>query len=143
MAYAGTIHFFFPLKTNLTSRTKLKVFLEGIFRKEGKVLDNLNYVFCSDKELLRINRDYLGHDYYTDIITFDLSGNNRPTTAEIYISVERVKENARQLGVPFKEELHRVIFHGVLHLCGYDDKNENMSRVMRERENFYLNQYFK
>lgn len=143
MAYAGTIHFFFPLKTSLANRTKLKAFLERIFRKEGKVLENLNYVFCSDKELLRINRDYLGHDYYTDIITFDLSGNNRTTMAEIYISVERVKDNARQLGVPFKEELHRVIFHGVLHLCGYGDKNENMSRIMREKENFYLNQYFK
>lgn len=143
MAYAGTIQFFFPLKTSLANRTKLKVFLEGIFRKEGKVLENLNYVFCSDKELLRINRDFLGHDYYTDIITFDLSGNNRETTAEIYISVERVMENARQLGVSFKEELHRVIFHGVLHLCGYGDKNEKLSRIMREREDLYLNQYFK
>lgn len=143
MAYAGTIHFFFPLKTSLVNRTKLKVFLEKMFQKEGKALHGLNYIFCSDKELLRINQDYLGHDYYTDIITFDLSGNNKEIMAEIYISVERVKENARHLGVSFKEELHRVIFHGVLHLCGYGDKNAYQERIMREKENFYLNQYFK
>lgn len=107
------------------------------------MLESLNYVFCSDRELLQINKNYLGHDYYTDIITFDLSGQNKTIMAEIYISVERVRDNARQLGVSFKEELHRVVFHGVLHLCGYGDKDEKLSRKMREKENLYLNQYFK
>lgn len=143
MAHSEKIRFFFPYKTNLTERSNLKVFLERIFRKEGRVLESLNYVFCSDRELLQINKNYLGHDYYTDIITFDLSGQNKTIMAEIYISVERVRDNARQLGVSFKEELHRVVFHGVLHLCGYGDKDEKLSRKMREKENLYLNQYFK
>ncbi len=143
MAHSEKIRFFFPYKTNLTERSNLKVFLERIFRKEGRMLESLNYVFCSDRELLQINKDYLGHDYYTDIITFDLSGQNKTIMAEIYISVERVRDNARQLGVSFKEELHRVVFHGVLHLCGYGDKDEKLSRKMREKENLYLNQYFK
>lgn len=143
MAHSDKIRFFFPFKTNLTERSNLKVFLERIFRKEGRVLESLNYVFCSDRELLRINKDYLGHDYYTDIITFNLSGQSKTIMAEIYISVERVRDNARQLGVSYKEELHRVVFHGVLHLCGYGDKTEKLSRKMREKENLYLNQYFK
>lgn len=99
-------------------------------------------MFCSDRELLKINREYLGHNEYTDIITFDLS-ESPAILGEIYISVNRVKDNSKKWGNSFTSELHRVIFHGVLHLCGYGDKNESMSRIMREKENFYLNQYFK
>jgi len=143
MLHPRKINFFFSYSTSLSYRTELKTFIEKIFRKEGKSLVGLNYVFCSDKELLRINKEYLGHDYFTDIITFDLSDSTKKIQAEIYISVERVKENATQFGISFKEELHRVIFHGVLHLCGYADKSTKARIKMRERENFYLNQYFR
>jgi len=87
---------------------------------------------------------YLQHDYYTDIITFDLSPSaNAPITAELYISVDTVKDNARDLGVPFYRELHRVVFHGLLHLLGYKDKNKKDQLLMREMEEKLLKQYFK
>lgn len=143
MAQSGKIKFFFPYRTSLAHRSGLKEFIKAIFRKEGKPLEELNYVFCSDRELLRINKDFLHHNYYTDIITFDLSESKKAIRGEIYISAERVRDNAQQLGVSFNCELHRVIFHGVLHLCGYGDKSEELSRIMRKREDFYLNQYFK
>ena len=142
MANSGKIQFFFPFPTTLAHRTNLKAFIEKIFRREGKRLGGLNYVFCSDKALLKINREYLKHDYYTDIITFDLTEPGQLIQAEIHISVERVKDNAAQMGIPFKTELHRVIFHGVLHLCGYGDKSRQESIEMRTRENYYLEQYF-
>lgn len=142
MSRPSKVKFFFPQKTWLVDRTRLKSFIEKIFKNEGKILGGLNYVFCSDRELLKINREYLGHNEYTDIITFDLS-ESPAILGEIYISVNRVKDNSKKWGNSFTSELHRVIFHGVLHLCGYGDKNESMSRIMREKENFYLNQYFK
>ena len=92
--------------------------------------------------ILEINRQFLKHDFYTDIITFDLSEGSS-TMAEIYISIDRVKENASKMGVSFKSELHRVLFHGVLHLCGYKDKSARDIKIMREKEDFYLFQYFK
>ena len=137
------IRFFFPSQTSLTNRGPLKSFIQKLIRKEGKKLSGLNYVFCSDKELLRINQDFLQHDYYTDIITFGYSGPDEPIQGEIYISVDRVRENAHQLGVSFKKELHRVIFHGVLHLCGYLDNKPAFKQKMRELEDFYLSQYFR
>lgn len=143
MAESDTIKFFFPYKTSLAHRSELKAFIKSIFKKEGRLLEGLNYIFCSDQDLLRINKDFLRHNYYTDIITFDLSETGNGIRGEIYISAERVKDNAQQMGVSFNNELHRVIFHGALHLCGYGDKNEKQSRIMREREDFYLNQYFK
>ena len=90
--------------------------------------------------MLEINRTYLKHDYLTDIITFDLS-EGPSTTAEVYISVDRVKENARNNKVSFKNELHRVIFHGALHLCGYKDKKKKEIAVMRQKEDQYLSKY--
>lgn len=141
MASSGKIKFFFPYKTSLTERGRLKAFIEKIFRKEGKRLGGLNYVFCSDKELLRLNRNYLKHNYYTDIITFDLSEPGGPILAEIHISTDRVWDNAGELGISFKKELHRVIFHGVLHLCGFGDKNSKDEALMRKREDHYLKQY--
>ncbi|HEX4876978.1 MAG TPA: rRNA maturation RNase YbeY, partial [Chitinophagaceae bacterium] len=122
MVPSNKIKFFFPYKTRLSDRTRLKSFIESIFRKEKMALAELNYIFCSDDELLQINRQFLQHNYYTDIITFDLSDTGNAIHAEVYISIERVKDNARKLGVSFRKELHRVIFHGVLHLCGYKDK---------------------
>ncbi len=103
---------------------------------------SLSYVFCTDAYLLQINQDYLEHDTFTDIITFDLSEGHREgrriLDGEIYISVPRVKENAKALGTGFDDELHRVIIHGVLHLLGYADKTTRQKSEMRERESAYL-----
>lgn len=88
-----------------------------------------------------MNRDFLGHDFYTDIISFDLSGKNYPLRGEIYISIDRIRENARNLEVSFTSELHRVIFHGILHFCGYRDKKKYEITRMRAREEYYLKKY--
>lgn len=144
MAHTQKIRFFFQAPgVTLQDRTRLKVFIEKIFQQEKIKLAGLNYIFCSDKYLLKINQDYLGHDYFTDIVTFDLSDNPKQIQGEIYISVDRVRENAKKLGVSLKTELHRVIFHGVLHLCGYGDKSAQDLKKMREKEDFLLARYFR
>lgn len=132
--------FFQGVKANLANRTVLKKYIQTIFTKEGMWLGSINYIFCTDNDLLKINRQFLKHDFYTDIITFDLSEQNS-IRAEVYISTDRVRENATKLGVSFKSELHRVIFHGVLHLCGYGDKNMLDKKKMRQKEDFYLKKY--
>lgn len=99
-------------------------------------IGEISIVFCSDEYLLDINRRYLDHDYYTDIITFPFS--DQPLSADLYISVERVKENASDLGTEFADELARVIIHGILHLCGYQDSSPDEKRQMRKMENHYL-----
>ena len=106
--------FFLQQNTSLTKRISLKIFITGIFKKEKKKLENLTYIFCSDEYLLEINKSHLKHNYYTDIITFDLSEIKGPITGEIYISIDRVRDNAKTLGVTIKEELHRVIFQFIL-----------------------------
>jgi len=128
---------------SLSDRTRLKSFIAILFKKEGRKLADIRYIFCSDDYLLEINRQYLQHDYYTDIITFDLSEPNQPITAEIYISIDRVKDNAMNFNTTFKRELHRVIFHGALHLCGYKDKKAKEEILMRKMEDKYLGLYFK
>ncbi|MDP4262469.1 MAG: rRNA maturation RNase YbeY [Bacteroidota bacterium] len=144
MSSKSKVYFFFDkITVSLKNRKILKRYIELIFQKEGKKLDCLNYIFCSDARLRQINKDYLKHDYYTDIITFDLSEPGSPVSADIYISVERVKENAEKLGISFNNEVHRVLFHGVLHLCGFGDKNEREVKRIREKEDFYLVGYFK
>ncbi len=141
MPSKSKVCFFFEEKGfSLQSRSELKAFIETLFKKEKKKLESINYIFCSDKRLLEINQQFLRHDYYTDIITFDLS-ETAATQAEIYISIGRVKDNAKTEGVSFKSELHRVIFHGALHLCGYKDKSKGETLKMREREGFYMNKY--
>lgn len=131
--------FFDKVNPWLPDRSSLKRFIESIFKREGYKLGSLNYIFCTDKHLRQINRDYLQHDYYTDIITFGLTQD--PIEGEIYISIDRVRDNARQLGVSFKSELHRVIFHGALHLCGFRDKTKAESALMRSKEDHYLGLY--
>jgi len=126
--------FFFQVPVTLRDRTKLKKFIEAAFRKEKKKLRSLNYIFCDDEEVLRINRQYLKHDYYTDIITFELSNKGEPVEGEVYISVDRVKENSVNLSEPFYKELQRVILHGALHLCGYGDKSQQEKKEMRRKE---------
>lgn len=126
----------------LKERTRLKLFIEALFIKEKKKLGNLSYIFCSDEHLLTINKNFLKHDFYTDVITFDLSSSKNGMEGEVYLSVDRIKDNAIQLGVSFKEELHRVIFHGALHLCGYKDKKKGDILAMRSKEDQYLKRYF-
>jgi probable rRNA maturation factor len=132
--------FFQRVKTSLANRTLLKKYIRSVFTKEGKKIDSLNFIFCSDKALLEVNRKYLKHDFYTDIITFDLSETDA-IQAEIYISIDRVRENAGKLGVSFRSELHRVIFHGVLHLCGHNDKTKAEKKEIRVKEDHYLYKY--
>ncbi len=136
------IRFHFLADIPLRERSGLKSFLPSLFKKEKKQLSELQYIFCSDDHLLGINKQYLDHDYYTDIITFDLSEPGLPINAEIYISVDRVRDNARSFGTSLKKELHRVIFHGALHLCGYRDKTPQEEQTMRKMEDKYLTLYF-
>jgi rRNA maturation RNase YbeY len=138
------IHFhFLQGGFSLSERSSLKFFIETLFKKEKNKLQELNYIFCSDEYLLEINKQYLKHDFYTDIITFGLSEPNEPINAEIYISVDRVRENADQFKSTLKKEMHRVIFHGALHLCGYRDKKKEEEVLMRQMEDKYLSLYFK
>jgi rRNA maturation RNase YbeY len=125
----------------LTNRRLLKRFIPEIFTSERKTLKELNIIFCSDKYLLKINQDYLEHSDYTDIITFDLSADDIGVTGEIYISLERVQENAVLYHNTKTQELLRVIFHGILHLCGFKDKSANEVRKMRAKEDLYLRKY--
>ncbi len=119
-------------------KNKLKDFINNLFQLEKTQLRRLDYIFCSDEYLLQLNRSALNHDYYTDILTFPLHEEKQPVEAEIYISLDRVRENASLHREKFKTELLRVIFHGALHLCGFDDHLENDIREMRTKENQYI-----
>ena len=134
-------HFETPFP-GLKNRTKLKRFIAKLCKSEKHIAGEISYVFCSDAYLLEINQRFLHHDTYTDIISFDYTENKGPLRGEIYISVDRVKENALKLDVSIVQELHRVIFHGVLHLCGYKDKLKADKILMRAKEDFYLREYF-
>ena len=108
---------------------------------ESFELGDVTLIFCTDEELLAINKEHLAHDYYTDIITFNYNTDSL-LSGDLFISVDRVTDNAQQLGVSIEEELHRVCYHGVLHLVGYNDKTDDEIKVMRAKENFYLNKLF-
>lgn len=112
--------------------------LENAIKNENKIAGELSFVFCDDEYLHKINLEYLNHDTYTDIITFDYTEANI-IAGDIFISIERVKENATSFNTLFENELSRVIIHGVLHLIGYKDKTEEESTLMRAKEDFYLN----
>jgi rRNA maturation RNase YbeY len=128
---------------NFPNRNRLKDFIIKLFKKEGFKTGTINYIFCTDEYLLQINQQYLNHNTYTDIITFPLSEKNEPISSDIFISTDRIKENAKTFNTSFQNELHRVIFHGVLHLCGYKDKTKEQSALMRQKEQHYLDLYFK
>lgn len=128
--------FYFP------NRNQLKQFIQRLIKKEGHKPGTINYIFCSDEALLEINKAYLNHDFYTDIVTFGLSQRGEAISSDIFISIDRVKDNAVSFGSTFSRELHRVIFHGILHLCGYKDKSQKDSRLMRAKEEEWLNKYF-
>ena len=127
----------------LASKNKLKKFISTSFEAEAGKKLSVSYVFCSDEYLLRINQDFLKHDYYTDIITFPLSETDKKVEAEIYISIERVKENALKLKVSFEQELYRVLFHGILHLIGYKDKTAAQKDAMRKAEEKWIKAFEK
>jgi probable rRNA maturation factor len=141
MTISTTIRFHFEKRISLKNRQNLKATLTTLFKKEKKKLANLQYIFVSDDRLLEINRQFLQHDYYTDIITFPLSEPSQPVSGEIYISVDRVRENAREFGNSIADELLRVIFHGALHLCGHGDKTPGEEKKMRQVEDRYLALY--
>jgi rRNA maturation RNase YbeY len=113
--------------------------LKQVIKKENGVLGNIQYVFCSDEYLLDVNLKYLHHDYFTDIITFPFSEDDKIISGEIYISIDRVRENAKKNNVRFVQELARVIVHGVLHLLGYEDYSSEQKKEMRQKEDYYLN----
>ncbi len=132
------------VKAGLKNKRKLSAFLDGLVAAhlpDTKKAD-LTYIFCDDAYLLQMNRQYLEHDTFTDIITFDLSEQNT-LIGELYISIERVKDNAAKYHTTQNDELHRVIFHGALHLCGFKDKKEADKAVMRQKENECLEAYTK
>jgi probable rRNA maturation factor len=121
----------------LRNKTIIREWINQAVRKEKKKTGSLSFNFCSDEYLLGVNREHLNHDYYTDIITFDFS--NHPTVSgDIYISIDRVKDNAKTEGKTLTNELMRVLIHGVLHLCGYKDKKPADARLMRDKEDYYL-----
>lgn len=137
---AVVFHELIPFK--IKDKKRLKLFITSLFLKEGRTLENMNIILCTDEYLLNMNRTHLQHDYYTDIITFDLSDTKYDfLNAELYISIDRVRENAATLKITTIKELHRVIFHGSLHLCGFRDKAKKDILVMRAKEEEYLAQY--
>lgn len=131
------IEFFSENNFELSNKDKIQTWLGRVIGSEGKVVGELTYVFCNDQQLLKLNKEFLNHDTLTDIITFDYSLGNE-IHGEIYISTDRVEENAEEFEVSFMNELSRVMVHGILHLCGYKDKSEEEKNQMRNKENHYL-----
>ena len=119
---------------------KIISWIQSTFTAEDRAYQGINIIFCSDEFLLRLNKEHLHHDYYTDIITFEYQA--EPIQGELYISLDRVEENAKTQSIPFIAELHRVIIHGVLHLIGYGDKTREEKDEMRKKEDYYLQQIF-
>ena len=126
---------------NAKNRSSIKKLIVQLFQEEQVFLNRIDYIFCSDEYLLKINKRFLHHETYTDIITFPLSDYNKPVYGEVYMSVDRIKENANVFKVPYQEELLRVMIHGALHLCGYTDHNQTEKQNMRSKENHYLNKF--
>ncbi|GAA4446317.1 rRNA maturation RNase YbeY [Nibrella saemangeumensis] len=122
----------------LPQKQTVRQWLKTQAGQEGFAVGELNYIFCSDEYVLQVNKDYLEHDYYTDIITFDQSEEEGKIEGDIYISVDRVTDNARQLNVPAEQEMRRVLAHGLLHLCGHGDKTDEEAAAMRRKEDEWL-----
>lgn len=134
------IQFFFEDIDPIEIDSKSNEWLQKLIVLEGKKVGKINYIFVSDDGLLKVNRDFLQHDYYTDVITFDYV-KGKTISADIFVSLPRISENAISHSKDFKSELHRVLAHGLLHLCGYKDKTEEEITEMRSKEDFYLNIY--
>ena len=125
---------------SFVSKKDLKEAVKNLALCEGKVLKDLSLVFTDDDYLLEVNKQYLNHDYFTDVITFDYSSFPE-VSGDVMISLDRVKDNAQSLNQSFELEFYRVVFHGVLHLCGYKDKSEADVMEMRAKEDFYINRF--
>ena len=121
----------------LTNQKEYISWIQDVINRESKTCGDLNFIFCSDDYLLTINKDYLDHDYYTDIITFNYNDDQK-ISGDIYISTDRIAENAKERVLSFELELRRVMIHGVLHLIGYDDKDPVSQAAMRAQEDFCL-----
>nr|WP_068889683.1 rRNA maturation RNase YbeY [Pedobacter panaciterrae] len=135
----ASINFFTEDTTyTLKKKTIIKAWLKSAVAEEGYLLKELNFILCSDEYLLRINQDYLNHDTYTDVITFDNSEELKTIVGDIFISIERIKENASTFNHTVEQELCRVMIHGALHLLGYKDKTKAAKTLMTEREDHYL-----
>jgi probable rRNA maturation factor len=132
------------IKSGLKDKRKLSAYLDSLVASHLDVKKaQLTYIFCSDDYLLQMNQQFLNHDTLTDIITFDLTEDPDALQGEIYISAERVRENAEKFKTTYADELHRVIFHGALHLCGFKDKKEADQKEMRRQEDLCLKAYNK
>lgn len=129
---------FFAEETDLPDIDQIKVstWIRETIKSEDSDYESINIIFCSDEFLLRLNKEHLSHDYFTDIITFQYE--QSPIEGELFISIDRVKENAAERKISFLNELHRVIIHGVLHMIGYGDKSDEEIQAIREKEDFYL-----
>ncbi|MBP7982396.1 MAG: rRNA maturation RNase YbeY [Kaistella sp.] len=132
------IQFFFENIDKITIDSTLAVWLEDIILTEGKKPGDINYIFCDDEYLLQVNKEYLQHDYYTDIITFDYV-KGKTISGDIFVSLPRIFDNAETLSKDFDSEFFRVLAHGILHLCGYKDKTDEEISEMRNKEDYYLN----
>lgn len=121
-------------------KRKVSTWIKQSVAEETKSIGDISIILCSDDYILETNRQYLQHDYFTDIITFDYSENEN-LSGDLLISIHTVKNNSTTYEVSFHDELRRVIIHGVLHLCGYKDKNKKDAKLMREKENYYLAKY--
>jgi len=134
----SSINFFSEdIDFSLENESLISDWIQKSIIQEKKQPGEISFIFSSDENVLKINNDYLDHDFYTDIITFDYRENDT-ISGDIFISIDRVKENALSLSLPFQDELHRVIIHGVLHIIGYKDKSSEEESLMRSKEDFYL-----
>lgn len=129
------------IRFQLKNKRLIKAWIKSIAAQNNKKIGEINYIFMTDEALLKINKEYLNHDTYTDIITFDNSEGGEIIDSDIYISIERIKENATNLSVEFETELKRVLIHGILHLCGFKDKSEQDTLLMRQKEEDALKIY--
>lgn len=132
------IQFFFEDIDKIEIEANLSNRLENIILSEGKKPGEINYIFCDDEYLLQVNREYLKHDYYTDVITFDYV-KGKTISGDIFVSLPRIFDNAQTLSKDFESEFFRVLAHGLLHLCGYMDKTDEEIAEMRSKEDYYLN----
>jgi probable rRNA maturation factor len=130
--YSQSINF------TLRNKTKLRKWINSAIKNEKRISVEISFIFCNDSYLLKLNKSYLSHNYYTDIITFDYSENQDVTIGDIFISIQRVRDNAGKFNKTFPEELHRVIIHGVLHLIGYNDASKREKKLMTSKEDYYL-----
>jgi len=130
---------FYSEQTNfsVSNESQITDWLISVCQKEGKTLSEVSIILCSDDYLLEVNRKHLNHDYYTDVITFDYS-EETAISGDVFISVDRVQENAQSVGADMVDELHRIIVHGTLHLLGYTDKTISAKEEMTSKEDFYL-----